>query len=98
MVAVRERSQLWDEADGLLARILLGEFQLVNQLRSDLAELRYVSGEAKPHPMIPLSVTEEEGNPDHAGYAGEQCPDCGSMKMIRAGGILTCHHCGSESA
>ena len=95
MVATLDRAKLWDEADVLAARLCRGEVGLQEQFRSCLAELRYVSGEAAPNPL--LTVTAEVSDSNHPGYSGEYCPDCGSMALARDGTNLLCHNCGSES-
>jgi hypothetical protein len=96
MVATLDRAKLWDEVDGLVAQSRHDDPVLEERIRSDLAELRYVQGESAPSPS--LTITAEVADPNHPGYSGEYCPDCGSMALARDGTNLLCHNCGNEAS
>lgn len=42
-------------------------------------------------------VYTEANDAIHAGYTGEQCPNCGSMHMRRNGSCTVCEECGTTS-
>ncbi len=95
------RAESWDRVDGYLARIQLGEWQLIETVRADLAVLRHVQGESAPRRAVAANIAAVRAKPGMddvtesraKGFTGIPCEQCGSLDTVRNGTCLTCTVC-----
>ncbi len=94
-----DRDTLWDETDELARQAQLGELAALKPLRGNMAELRWLQGEAAVLEQ-PAQASIEQSPLEavrQMGFTGDMCDVCGSMQMIRDGTCLRCQNCGTTT-